>query len=152
MFLRQRKSRHISRCSCTQWKLANIGNVSSRGKKRIYGVGSFQRGSHSPKGRLLTDLAMTLSIFVSSLFSYQGCVCRHRPCERYRATTAELCSTGPVFASRKRFYAIVVTPGSKPNRLIWQQPFPDSTAVSTSGTLLAELHWEGGIYFILDPG
>lgn len=99
VFLRQRKSSHISRYSCSQWKLAHTGNVSSRGKRRIYGVGSFQRGSHSPKGHLLADLAMTLSIFVSPLFSHQGCVCRNSPCEHYRATTTELCSKGAVFAS-----------------------------------------------------
>lgn len=116
----------------------------SRGKKWICGVGSFQRGSHSPKGHLPADLAMSLSIFVSPLFSHS------RLCLQVQCLWALRShkSRALMFASWKRFYAIIVTPGSKPNRLIWQQPFPGSTAVSTPGTLLAEVHWAGGIYFI----
>lgn len=139
-------------------------------KNLIYGVGSFQRGSCSPKGHLLPALPMTLAVFSASRSQYLcllfvlvrgtsqllawgsfrlGSVYSYSHRERHTstATTVKLCSMGARFANRRRFCAIVVTLGSEPYNLIWQQLSPGSTAVSTPGTLLAELHWAGGIYF-----
>lgn len=168
MFLRQRKPSHISRCSCSQWKLAHTRNVTSRGKKKIdLWSGKFSKEllqskgtpTASPANYSYWPLRILFSASLSPLFSHARYISTTglsklptRICQQLQSLWVfHQCShnSGAVQRGFKVCQPKEILCHCSYARLrtqqVWQQLSPGSTAVSTPGTLLAELHWAGAI-------